>query len=58
MYVFVLEHNASTLEQLRKMKEKRKTPGVSEGKTQLLKPCVQSADNQNRDETQSALWEI
>lgn len=25
---------------------------------QLLKPCVQSADNQNRNETQSALWDV
>lgn len=25
---------------------------------QILKPCVQSADNQKRDETQSALWEM
>lgn len=25
---------------------------------QLLKPCVQSADNQNRNETQSALRDI
>lgn len=56
VYVCVLEHNASTLELLRKM---RVTEGLAkEEKTQLLKPCVQSADNQNRDETQSALWEI
>lgn len=51
VYVCVLEHNASTLELLRQMREKRrkkKKGEASEEETQLLKPCVQSADNQNR----------
>lgn len=51
VYVCVLEHNASTLELLRQMRERRekKEEGeASEEETQLLKPCVQSADNQNR----------
>lgn len=60
VYVCVLEDNSSTLElYLDKRKEKRMAEGwVIEEKTQLLKPCVQSADNQNRDENQSALREI
>lgn len=62
MYVYVLEHNASTLELLRKnerMEKNRKSgQGLGEWRGKLLKPCVQSADNQNRNETQSALWEI
>lgn len=54
MYVCVLEYNASTLELLRKTKEKegkkrKERPRVrwTRGKRNFSKPCVQSADNQN-----------